>query len=101
MTGGFLFAIFKIGIIPVNISKSEQRALHVLALGGEIHHYRENGKIHEIICYTHAGIVMSSCTLDVFKRLKSKKLISSKKGQPYRITRLGANSVRAQMFQRY
>ena len=86
---------------PVNISKNDQRVLHVLALGGEIHYSRENGKIHKVICYTRDGIVLSNCTLDAFKRLKSKKLISSKKGKPYRITRLGANSVRSQMFQRF
>lgn len=91
----------KVGATPLNISKNDQRILHVLALGGEIHYFRhENGKIHEVICYTRDGHVLSNCTLDVFKRLKSKKLISSKKGQPYRITRLGARSVRSQMIQR-
>jgi len=89
------------GITPVNISKNDQRVLHVLALGGEIQYSRENGKIHEVICYANDGLVLSNCTLDAFKRLKSKKFISSKKGQPYRITRLGANSVRSQMFQRF
>ncbi|WP_290439203.1 YjhX family toxin, partial [Vibrio panuliri] len=33
-------------------------------------------------------------------KLKSKKLISSKGGKPYRITKLGATSVQAQMNQR-
>ena len=98
---GFYLQLLKIGISPVNISKNDQRVLHVLALGGEIQYNRENGKILEVICYTRDGIVLSNCTLDAFKRLKSKKLISSKKGQPYRITRLGACSVRSQMFQRY
>ncbi|OLQ95971.1 hypothetical protein BIY21_20250 [Vibrio ponticus] len=84
----------------MNISKNDQRVLHVLALGGEIHYCREKGKVLEVVCYTRDGAVLSNCTLDIFKRLKSKKLISSKKGQPYRITRLGANSVRSQMFQR-
>ncbi|MEW5249184.1 YjhX family toxin [Microbulbifer sp. 2201CG32-9] len=85
----------------MNISKHEQRVLHVLALGGEIHYLRhESGKVHEVICYTRDGYVLPSCTLDVFKRLKSKKFVSSKKGQPYRITQLGASSVRSQMNQR-
>ncbi len=35
-----------------------------------------------------------------FKRLKNKKLIRSKSSQPYRITRLGAASVKSQMIQR-
>ncbi|WP_419537190.1 YjhX family toxin [Endozoicomonas sp.] len=73
----------------------------MLALGGEIRCFRdESGKIHDIICYTRDGHVLSSFTADVFKRLKSKKLISSKKGAPYRITDLGARSVRSQMMQR-
>lgn len=86
---------------PVNISKNDQRVLHVLALGGQIHYHRENGKIQKVTCYTRDCIVLSNCTLETFKRLKSKKLISSKKGQPYRISRLGASSVRSQMFQRF
>jgi uncharacterized protein YjhX (UPF0386 family) len=98
---GFYLQLLKIGITPVNISKNDQRVLHVLALGGEIQYRRESGKIQEVICYTQDGLVLSNCTIDAFKRLKSKKLVSSKKGQPYRITRLGAVSVRSQMFQRF
>ncbi|PSW19889.1 hypothetical protein C9I98_10530 [Photobacterium sanctipauli] len=85
----------------MNISKHEQRVLHVLALGGEIHYSRiESSKINEIICYTREGHVLSDCTIAIFKRLKSKKLIRSKNSQPYRITPLGAGSVRSQMMQR-
>ena len=85
----------------MNISKHDQRVLHVLAMGGEIRYFRsENSKISEVVCYTREGHVLSDCTMDVFKRLKSKKLISSKKSQPYRITSLGAASVRSQMVQR-
>ncbi|QFT54927.1 YjhX family toxin [Microbulbifer sp. THAF38] len=85
----------------MNISKHEQRVLHVLALGGEIHLLRrESGKPYDVTCYTRDGNVLSSCTFDIFKRLKSKKLIGSKNGQPYRITRLGATSVQSQMIQR-
>lgn len=72
-----------------------------MALGGKINHVRgDNGKITEIICYTRDGYVLGDCTYNVFKRLKSKKLISSTKGQAYRITRLGVRSVRSQMNQR-
>ena len=85
----------------MNISKQEQRVLHELALGGEIRYHRsDKGKIDEIICHTRDGYVFSSCTFDIFKRLKSKKFISSNKGEPYRITRLGLTSVRSQMNQR-
>ncbi|MGI2180565.1 YjhX family toxin [Shewanella frigidimarina] len=84
----------------MNISKNEQRVLHVLALGGAIQYLRADGKVQEVTCYTYDGMVLADCTIDAFKRLKNKKLISSKQGKPYRITRLGASSVRSQMFQR-
>ncbi|WP_162048581.1 YjhX family toxin [Vibrio taketomensis] len=85
----------------MNISKHEQRVLHVLALGGEIQYVRsDNSKISQIFCYSREGHILTDCSMEVFKRLKSKKLISSKKSAPYRITTLGATSVRSQMFQR-
>ncbi|GEM79441.1 YjhX family toxin [Vibrio superstes] len=85
----------------MNISKHEQRVLHILALGGEIQYLRyDNKKIKEIMCYTREGHILSDCTIELFKRLKTKKLISSKQSTPYRITRLGAASVRSQMVQR-
>ena len=85
----------------MNISKHEQRVLHELALGGSIHHQRHaNGKIHEIICYTRNGHVLSDCTLGVFQRLLKRRLIRSRNGAPYRASALGIKSVRAQMKQR-
>ncbi|MFM2642982.1 YjhX family toxin [Vibrio chagasii] len=85
----------------MNISKQEQRVLHILAMGGGIRRYlNEDGKLTEIICFTREGYSLSNCTMEIFKKLKSKKLISSKNGQPYRITLLGATSVQAQMNQR-
>ena len=84
----------------MNISKHEQRVLHELALGGEIKCVRaENGKIKSVQCFTCDGFVFSACTLDVFKRLKEKRFIKSVQGRPYRITKLGNTSVRAQMNQ--
>lgn len=85
----------------MNISKHEQRVLHVLALGGEIRYARhENGKVHEIMCYTREGHILSGFSLETFRYLKRKKLISSKDGLPYRITKLGASSALSQMNQR-
>ncbi len=85
----------------MNISKHEQRVLHVLALGGEIHYTRnDSSKVKEITCYSREGHVLSSCTLDIFQRLKRKKLIKSDRSKPYRITHLGASSVKSQMVQR-
>ncbi|WP_261844812.1 YjhX family toxin [Aliamphritea ceti] len=85
----------------MNISKQEQRILHILALGGSVHYLRrESGKIYEVTCYTREGNALSGCTLNTFKHLRRKKLISSIKSQPYRITKLGASSVQSQMMQR-
>ncbi|MEL7281504.1 MAG: YjhX family toxin [Pseudomonadota bacterium] len=84
----------------MNISKHEQRVLHELALGGEIKFVRaDNGKIKSVQCFTRDGFVFTACTLDVFTRLKEKRFIKSIKGGPYRITKLGNTSVRAQMSQ--
>ncbi|MEM9523550.1 MAG: YjhX family toxin [Pseudomonadota bacterium] len=85
----------------MNISKYEQRVLHELALGGAIHHERcENGKIRAITCFTREGHVLSDCTLDVFLRLKKRRFIRSRNGQPYRASQQGIKAVRAQLNQR-
>jgi len=82
----------------MNISKHEQRVLHVLAQGGAIHFVRaENGKIIEITCITRDGHVLSDCTMAVFDRLKKRRFIRSVSGRPYRATKLGVMSVRAQL----
>lgn len=82
----------------MNISRSEQRALHVLALGGRILHERNDGpKIHAVTCLTREGMILADCDLDVFTRLKRKRLIESRSGSAYRISRRGRNAVRAQL----
>ena len=85
----------------MNISKQEQRVLHELALGGEIHHDRgESGKIRSIICYTREGHVLSDCSLDVFLRLRKRRFVQSRNGLPYHVSRRGIEAVRAQLNQR-
>lgn len=82
----------------MNISKTEQRVLHVLAQGGVIDHARgANGKVIKVTCYTRDGYVLADCTMPVFNRLKNKRLIRSSGGRPYRISLLGRRSVRAQL----
>ena len=81
----------------MNISRTEQRVLLVLALGGRIDHSRAGTKTRDILCVTRDGHILADCTLEVFQRLRRKRLIASAGGGPYRISRLGRLSVRAQL----
>jgi len=81
----------------VNISKPQQRTLHALAQGGRIELERDSyGDIVEARCFNHAGWVLPDCTLAVFKALKRQRLIASRGGGPYRITRDGLLRLRSQ-----
>lgn len=85
----------------MNISRSEQRVLHVLALGGAIRFERAgNGKITSVTCVTRDGHLLIDCTLPVFDRLKKRGFIRSRGGAPYRITYDGIRAVRAEADQR-
>ncbi len=82
----------------MNLSRNEQRALHVLALGGRILHERGDGaKITSATCVTREGMILADFDLTVFNRLRRKRLIESRAGSPYRISHRGRSSVRAQL----
>lgn len=82
----------------MNISRKEQRTLHVLALGGRIDFDRSpGGKITDVMCVTREGAILSDCELETFQRLRRKRLIESRGGAPYRISYRGRVSVRAQL----
>ncbi len=82
----------------MNISRNEQRTLHVLALGGCILHERGDGaRITSVTCFTREGMVLADFDQAVFNRLRRKRLIESRDGNPYRISKRGRISVRAQL----
>lgn len=82
----------------MNISKPQQRTLHALAQGGQIILERdERGDALSAECVTRDGWRLSDCDLSVFKSLKRKRMIASRNGQPYRITREGLVNLRSQL----
>lgn len=81
----------------MNISKGEQRALHVLARGGAILVEKdEKGDIVAVNCATREGWTLADCTLPIFRKLKKRRLIASEAGGPYRITLAGRRAVRSE-----
>lgn len=85
----------------MDISRDEQRVLHTLAQGGNIHVLKnEKGRITSVECYNRDGWLMSHCTLLLFKKLRNKKAIASSDSRPYQITRRGLELVRAELTNR-
>jgi len=82
----------------VDISRPEQKVLHVMAQGGRIVLERnEQGNIVEAICLTRDGWALTGFTVELFKKLKRRRYIASRNSGPYRITHRGITSVRGQV----
>jgi uncharacterized protein YjhX (UPF0386 family) len=82
----------------VNISKPQQRTLHALAQGGRIRLERDpTGRVVAAECLTREGWRLSDCTLELFKLLKRNRLVASREGGPYHITREGLERLRPQL----
>ncbi|CDZ37063.1 UPF0386 protein [Neorhizobium galegae bv. officinalis] len=81
----------------MDISRAEQRILHLLAQGGRIDITRDqNRKIEKLQLVTREGWVFSGLDLITFRKLKQKRAIKSQGGKPYRITERGLVLVRAE-----
>ncbi|MAB00337.1 MAG: hypothetical protein CMN87_02835 [Stappia sp.] len=81
----------------MDISKAEQRVLHLLAQGGAIRvEKNDRGRIEDVTLVTREGWYRDDLTLELFRKLKRRRYIASARALPYRITRLGLQRVRAQ-----
>ncbi len=84
-------------VTQLDISREEQRVLHVLAQGGIIQPLKNTkGRIAAIELYNRDGWRMPILDLMLFKKLRRRHTISSKEGGPYRITRRGLELVRSE-----
>ena len=82
----------------MDISRNEQRILHLLAQGGRIEiEKNEKKRIAAVLCLTRDGWRYPGFDLDLFRKLRRKKAVSSIDGGPYRITRRGLQLVRAEL----
>lgn len=82
----------------MDISRAEQRILHLLAQGGRIEIKRgKNRKIERVTCVSREGWRAPGLDLFLFRKLKRRRAIASKQGQPYRITRRGLELVRSEL----
>ena len=81
----------------MDISRAEQRILHLLAQGGRIEIERgESRKIERIIRINRDGWRAPGLDLFLFRKLKRRRAIASKRGEPYRITKRGLELVRSE-----
>ena len=82
----------------MDISRAEQRILHLLAQGGRIEIEKNARKrIEAAHCLTRDGWRYPGFDLELFRKLKRKRAVSSSQGGPYRITRRGLELVRSEL----
>ncbi len=82
----------------MDISREEQRVLHVLAQGGVIEPFKnDRGRIEKVTCVNRDGFILPDIGMMLFKKLKRRHTIASQGGGPYRITRRGLDLVRSQV----
>ena len=83
----------------MDISRAEQRILHLLAQGGriDIEKDEDTRKIVTVACITRDGWRASGLDIDLFRKLKRRRCIASSGGKPYRITQRGLVLVRSQL----
>ena len=81
----------------MDISRAEQRILHLLAQGGRIELIKDNKKLAKLNCYSRDGWQFPGLDEHLFRKLKKKRAIASKGGAPYRITRRGLELVRSEL----
>lgn len=81
----------------MDISRAEQRILHLLAQGGRIELIKDNKKMAGLNCYSRDGWRFPGLDEQLFRKLKKKRAIASKGGAPYRITRRGLELVRSEL----
>lgn len=82
----------------MDISRAQQRILHLLARGGHIVVTRDpDTRTTEIDCVTREGWRYGAIDLELFRKLKRLRAVASRNGSPYRITRRGLELVRSQL----
>lgn len=80
----------------MNITRAEQRILHLLAQGGWIELEKdEHGRIASAHCHTRDNWRFAAFDLSLFRKLKRRNAVASRGGGPYRITRRGLELVRS------
>lgn len=81
----------------MDISRAEQRILHLLAQGGRIEVVKQDRHIIELDCFTREGWRYPGLDIELFRKLKRRRAIASSASGPYRVTRRGLELVRGQL----